>query len=236
MHLCVLTGFPQARENAAERKRSRSEADTGRRTEASCGLCSCLFFGRENRFRFSRRAGPSRGLWIGLYFGLDLELYLGRERIAKSPCQRSARSPRMRRGRTVSFTGRLSLNVRSLLAAAENKPGRLVMNWATGRPRQNWAEPLVVLWALLLAGLLRLFEPRSSPPRGGLQLVGARCIHRWRQIALTRRAEDECHRIGPSFCDPTGRAGRSLPPRRPATDVAVGPAGFGRQCQTKKVG
>ena len=43
--------------------------------------------------------------------------------------------------------------------------------WAFGPPgeraartQQNGAEPLVVLWALLLAGLLRLFEPRSSPP------------------------------------------------------------------------
>ncbi len=57
MHLCVLTRFPQARENAAERKRSRSEADTGRRTGLCLGLC--LFFRRENRLRFSRRAGPS---------------------------------------------------------------------------------------------------------------------------------------------------------------------------------
>ena len=43
--------------NAAERKRSRSEANTGRRAGASFGLQ--LFFGRENRLRFSRRAGPS---------------------------------------------------------------------------------------------------------------------------------------------------------------------------------
>ncbi len=35
----------------------------------------------------------------------------------------------MRRGRTASFTGRLSLNIRSPLAAAENELGRLVMNW-----------------------------------------------------------------------------------------------------------
>ena len=89
---------------AAERKRSRSEADTGRRTGASFGLCSC---------------------W-----------YLGGERVARFPCQRSARSPRMRRGRTASFTGRLGLNIRSPPAAVEDK----------------WAE------------LLRLFGSRSSPP------------------------------------------------------------------------
>ncbi len=47
----------------AERKRSRSEAHTGRRTGASFGLC--LFLGRENRLRFSCRAGPSFGLEFG---------------------------------------------------------------------------------------------------------------------------------------------------------------------------
>ncbi len=53
----------------AERKRSRSEADTGRRTGASCGLC--LFFGLENRLRFSSRAGPSMGLRFGQWIGLS---------------------------------------------------------------------------------------------------------------------------------------------------------------------
>ena len=57
MRLRVLTGFPKARERAAERKRSRSDADTGRKTGLGFGLC--LFFRRENRLRFSRRAGPS---------------------------------------------------------------------------------------------------------------------------------------------------------------------------------
>ena len=38
MRLRVLTRFPKARENAAERKRSRSEADTGRRFGSSFGL------------------------------------------------------------------------------------------------------------------------------------------------------------------------------------------------------
>ncbi len=63
MRLCVLTGFPKAREKAAERKRSRSEADTGRRTGASFG--PCLFFGWENRLRFSHRAGPS--CWLSFW-------------------------------------------------------------------------------------------------------------------------------------------------------------------------
>ena len=53
----------RATANAAERQRSRSEADTRRRTGASFGLC--LFFGRESRPRFSRRVGLSMGLWIG---------------------------------------------------------------------------------------------------------------------------------------------------------------------------
>ena len=66
MRLRVLTGFPKARERAAERKRSRSEADTGRRTGLGFGLC--LFFGRENRLRFSLRAGPRMGLWVGFGF------------------------------------------------------------------------------------------------------------------------------------------------------------------------
>ena len=44
----------RATANAAERKRSRSEADTGRRIGLCFGLC--LFFGREKRSRFSRRA------------------------------------------------------------------------------------------------------------------------------------------------------------------------------------
>ena len=39
MHLCVLTRFPKARENAAERQRSRSEADTGRRTGPCFWAC-----------------------------------------------------------------------------------------------------------------------------------------------------------------------------------------------------
>ncbi len=45
----------------------------------------------------------------------------GGKRVAKFPCQRSAHSPRMRRGRTASFTGRLGLIVRSPLAAAEDE-------------------------------------------------------------------------------------------------------------------
>ena len=53
----VLTRFPKARENVAERKWSRSEADTGQRTGFCFGLR--LFFRRENRLRFSSRAGPS---------------------------------------------------------------------------------------------------------------------------------------------------------------------------------
>ena len=99
----------KARENAAERKRSRSEEDTGRKTGPSFGLC--LFFGRENRSRFSRRAGPSMRCGFG----------------------------------------------------------------------------------------------------------------RW---------------LGPGFCDSQSRAGRSLPPRRPATDVAVGPAGFNplKQLHFRKLG
>ena len=64
---------------AAERKRSRSEADTGQRTGASFGLCS--FFGRENRLRFSRRAGLSMGtsfgLWVGLNCWPSFGLYFG---------------------------------------------------------------------------------------------------------------------------------------------------------------
>ncbi len=55
MHLCVLTGFPQARENAAERKRSRSEADTGQGTGASFGLCSC-----DSQSRAGRSLRPRR--------------------------------------------------------------------------------------------------------------------------------------------------------------------------------
>ncbi len=56
--------IPAGDGNAAEHKRSRSEVNTGRRIGSSFGLC--LFFRRENRIRFSRRAGPSRGLWVGL--------------------------------------------------------------------------------------------------------------------------------------------------------------------------
>ena len=59
----------KARENAAERKRSRSEADTGRRIGLCFGLC--LFFGREKRSRFSRCAGSSLGLRFGLWVGLN---------------------------------------------------------------------------------------------------------------------------------------------------------------------
>ncbi len=59
----------------AERQRSRSEANTGRRTGASFGLQ--LFFGCENRLRFSRRAGPSMGLRFGQWIGLSCWLGFG---------------------------------------------------------------------------------------------------------------------------------------------------------------
>ncbi len=55
--------LPRATASVAERKRSRSEVDTGRRIGSSLGLC--LFFGCENRLRFSHRAGPSMGLGFG---------------------------------------------------------------------------------------------------------------------------------------------------------------------------
>ncbi len=136
-------------ENAAERKRSRSEANTGRRTGLCFGLR--LFFGRENRLRFSRRAGPSMGLGWGGGLGWNL----GRKRVAESPCQRSARSPRMRRGRTASFTGRLGLNIRSPLAAVENAPRRMgAVEWVV---LLRFVEP-----PGLRAGLS--VHPRSAQP------------------------------------------------------------------------
>ncbi len=68
---CLADAFAswRATANAAERKRSRSEADTGRKIGLGFGLC--LFFGRENRSRFSLRAGPSMGLGFGQCFGLS---------------------------------------------------------------------------------------------------------------------------------------------------------------------
>ncbi len=48
-------------------------------------------------------------------------------------------------------------NIRSPLASAENEPGRLVMNWATGRTRQLWAVNEVLL--------LRLAESRGPDAR-----------------------------------------------------------------------
>ena len=99
------------------RKRSRSEADTGRRIGASFGRC--LFFRRENRFRFSRRAGPSLGRWIGLNFWLDFGL---------SFCDsqsRAGRSLRPRRPAThVAFGPRRlqSLELRAGSAISEESP------------------------------------------------------------------------------------------------------------------
>ena len=90
-------------------------------------------------FRFNR---PSS--WIScnslflytltLYFlSLYSALFVFPPLVANSPCQRSARSPRMRRGRTASFTGRLGLNIRSPLAAAENKLRRMGRAFAVRR-------------------------------------------------------------------------------------------------------
>ncbi len=58
MCLHVLTRFPQARENAAERQRSRSEADTGRRTGASFGLNLLAVLWAEFLRLFEPRSSP----------------------------------------------------------------------------------------------------------------------------------------------------------------------------------
>ena len=53
----------KARENAAERKRSRSEADTGRRTGANFGLCFCGSQSRAGRSLPPRR--PATDVAVG---------------------------------------------------------------------------------------------------------------------------------------------------------------------------
>ncbi len=61
----------------------------------------------------------------------------------------------------------------------------------------------------------------ESPSSGGREMLyGARGARRGR--TSENRAMNE-----PSSCGSKSRAGRSLPQRRPATDVAVGPAVFG---------
>ncbi len=115
------------------------------------------------------------------------------------------------------------------------RPGaeRLGGGWATGRTR----EVRVVDWAELLAVLLRLVEPRSSPPpqaadcnstglvaltAGGdpLKPKANSAIQRIAVLgesdaiaARGGRAEDECYQIRSSSCDPLGRSGRPPLPR-----------------------
>ncbi len=52
----------------------------------------------------------------------------------------------------------------------------------------------------------------AATPRGGLQLVGARCIHRWRRTALTRRARMKPTEKGSVFA--TRRVARALTNRK----------------------
>ena len=104
----------------------------------------------------------------------------------------------MRRGRTASFTGRLGLNI-SFSAGCGRKRTRqnVVINgrwfgrnccdptgagparWAFGPPperaartRQNWGGELGRAFAT------RRVAQFAATPRGGVQLVGARCTHR----------------------------------------------------------
>ena len=110
----------------------------------------------------------------------------------------------MRRGRTASFTGRLGLNIRSPLTAAENKlavllrffeppalspSGEAARGWATGRTRKKKAL------------LLRLFEPRSPPPPHAAGCNSSELV------ALI--AGGELSVMGRCLCDPLGRAGRT---------------------------
>ncbi len=132
----------RATANAAERKRSRSEADTGRRIGASFG--QRLFFGCENRKRFSRRAGPSMGMRFGLWIGLSCLTGFGARANSAIP-------------REIAVLGK-----GDALAARG------------GAPRTNPTEKGRASAALRAAQF-------AAIPCGGLQLVGARCIHRWRR-------------------------------------------------------
>ncbi len=154
--------------NAAERKRSRSEANTGRRAGASFGLQ--LFFGRENRLRFSRRAGPS----------------------FCDPLGSRAPKPPTAEGRTASFAASLYPKPRRL------RPLELRTNlvewggeWCIALAIQRGDRPNPTKCGDKRVVLGRAFATRrvaqfAATPCGGLQLDGARCTHRWRRPALTK--------------------------------------------------
>ncbi len=201
----------QATANAAERQRSRSEVDTGRRTGLCFGLCS--FFGRENRNRFSRRAGPSIRLGFGRRVGLCFLICFGPR--ASSSVLVSTVGPQPAEGRNTP----LSLRLRSPLAAAENELGRLVMNWVVllrfveppglragpsahpgsaqpepdGIGAENWAEllrPFRVARAESLpqrrpATSDARFRPRRLQPAKAIAFSQARLRSCWWRSALT---------------------------------------------------
>ncbi len=134
--------FTSAERHVAERQRSRSEADTGRRTGLCFGLR--LFFGRENRLRFSRRAGLRMGLWCGLCFGLCFWPGFGLE-----------------------FGPRASSAVLRTAGLVAQRLCRLG-GWATGRTRQLWAVNEVLL---LRPNGSRGPQPPAASRSGGTQLT-----------------------------------------------------------------
>ena len=122
MHLCVLTGFPQARGTELD-----NHPWQVRRSDSGAAV--------------RRTRGGELGRTLGCVFA----------------------------ARRADRATRLNLTEKGCASAVCRTAGPA--RWAFGPPperaartRQNWAEPLVVVWADLLIEFLRLAEPRSPPP------------------------------------------------------------------------
>ncbi len=149
----------------------------------------------------------------------------------------------MRRGRTASFTSRLSLNIRSLLVAAENELRRIgAVEWGvllrffeppglragpSAHPRSAQPEPDRLGGERSAAFATRRVAQFAATPSGGLQLVGARCTHRWRRTTYRPRTNPtalggECVVALATFrspaCSPSGEAARGSG-RQAALDI-----------------
>ncbi len=172
----------------AERQRSRSEADTGRRIGLGFGLR--LFFGHENRERFSCCAGPSMGTSFGLEFGTRASSAI--RRIAGLFAQRLCRSGEWATGRSrqkkvslLRFIAPPGLRVGPLAhpRSAQLEPDRIGRGWCPGlglysQTRANSAIP---------RGIAVLGEGDASAARRG-RIDYAFAVHGTAGLVAQRRS------------------------------------------------
>ena len=145
-------------------RRSASGAAVRRTRGGKLGRAwGCVCFGRENRNRFSRRAGLRVGLGFGLCFGPSFCGSLSRavrcHLTRRTATRRSSLySPLAANCYRLRANSAIPRGIAGFVAQRRSRSGE----WATGRTRQIWGEFLVVLWAVLL----RFVEPpglRAGP-------------------------------------------------------------------------